>query len=145
VQKPKITTRRAVLAGGAAVALTGAAIGVAAAQTTPPKKVDLPAPPPGAETFQVKLDERQIKEQRDKYFNTLAGKLGVGRDKLEMAMTETSKELAAAMGVPFFPMFGPPPVPPDGKGEAGVVFFGGVPKEKAEVDFVFRRAEKPAG
>jgi hypothetical protein len=145
MRRPGITTRRAVLAGGAAVALTGAAIGVAAAQTTPPRKIELPAPPPGAETFQIKLDEKQIKEQRDRYFNTLAGKLGVGRDKLETAMNETSKELAAAMGVPAFPIFGPPSAGPGGPGEGGVMFFGTAPKEKAEVDFVFKRAEKPAG
>jgi hypothetical protein len=142
MRRPGITTRRAILAGGAAVALTGAAIGVAAAQSTPAKRIELPAPPPGAEKFQIKLDEKQIKEQRDKYYNTLAGKLGVSRDKLETAMNETSKELAASMGLPVFPMFGPPP---GGPGEAGVVFFGAAPVEKAELDFVIKRAEKPAG
>ena len=60
-------------------------------------------------------------------------------------MMETSKELAAAMGVPFFPMLARRRCRPTGRARPASVFFGGVPKEKAEVDFVFRRAEKPAG
>jgi hypothetical protein len=86
-----LTGRRTVVAGGAALALAAAGIRVAAAQQqkapTAEKNIRVFAPD-------------DAKAARDKFLNSLAGKLGVGRDKLDAAIADASKEAGLPPGLP---------------------------------------------
>src|SRR5437016_2734856 len=53
----------------------------------------------------VKFEAADLKQQQDKFINTLAGKLGVSADNLQQALTDTQHEVGP---VPL--LFGPPGV-----------------------------------
>jgi hypothetical protein len=90
-----LRTRRAVLAAGGA-ALVGCAtlgvisLGVANAQASPPAPLTLSTA--GDATF-VTMDAEQLKQQQDKFINTLAARLGVSSDKLQQALKDTQQEV----------------------------------------------------
>jgi len=110
----RMNRRGALAAGGAALALASAGIGVAAAQQT--------KTPIGEDKVAVRLDAGDLKADRDKFLNSLAGKLGVGRDKLDAAIADAAKDAGLPPGFPM-PLVGPLPGPlPAGKAEAGVFF-----------------------
>lgn len=93
-------TRRAILAGGAALMLGGAAIGIVGAQ-------EIPTPVLGDKhviAFEAKLPG-DFEERHRKFLEALAGKLGVESARLEQAIDEVSKE----QGMPF-PVLGKAPV-----------------------------------
>ena len=81
-----VLTKRGVLAAVAALALVGAALGVAAAQQTP-----TPSPTPGdrAPSGQAKSGQ----ERHEQFLNAVAAKLGVSADRLRQAMDEARREL----------------------------------------------------
>jgi hypothetical protein len=90
-----LRTRRAVLTAGGA-ALVGCAtlgaitLGVANAQSTPTLMSTVSTA--GNATY-VSLDSAQLKEQRDRFMNTLAARLGVASDRLQQALKDTEKEV----------------------------------------------------
>lgn len=89
-------TRRAILAGGAALMLGGAAIGVVGAQ-------EIPTPVLGEKpVFVVETEQPgDFQEHRKKFLDALAGKLGIESARLEQAIDEVSKEQGMT-----FPMVG---------------------------------------
>ena len=86
-----LTGRRTVVAGGAALALAAAGIGVAAAQQqkTPAAEKDIHIYSSG-----------DPKAAHDRFLNSLADKLGVGRDKLDGAIADAWKEAGLPPGLP---------------------------------------------
>ena len=123
-------SRRALLAAGGAALIGSASLGLlslgavsAAPDPAPAAPVaapelsasapELSAAAPGtlvdmtfeSGPFDFKFEAADLKQQQDKFINTLAGKLGVSADKLQQALTDTQHEVGP---VPL--LFGPPGV-----------------------------------
>src|SRR5262249_11542620 len=107
-------SRRAALAGGAALVLTAAAAHAALAQqaTAGLEATDVAAPTPDAQdvVFLTGFGAPDIDKRLDEAPNAVAGRLGVSKDRLEQAMSEATKDL----GLP------PPLIAPLGKIGPGV-------------------------
>ncbi len=117
-------SRRALLAAGGAALIGSASLGLlslgaASAASEPaaflsPAAPAAPAAAPGALVdvafesgpSEVKFITGDLKQQQDKFINTLAGKLGVTADKLQQALKETQQEVGP---VPL--LFGAPGAP----------------------------------
>jgi hypothetical protein len=105
-------SRRAALAGGAALVLTAAAAHAVAAQQTAaetdtpdvlvnmPETLAAPAPADAQDTvFVTSGPGAEPSKLRDDWLKAVAGKLGVSTDKLQQAITDANKEVG-----PFPPM-----------------------------------------
>jgi hypothetical protein len=107
-------SRRSVLAGSAAVALTAAAAHAALAQQAAagPEADEVAASTTDAQdvVFFANADAPDLDKRRDDWLNAVAGKLGVSKDRLEEAINAATKDV------------GPPPpiLAPFGKIGTGV-------------------------
>jgi hypothetical protein len=91
-------SRRAALAGGAAVVLTAAAAHAVFAQQTAgaqdAQNVPSPVPPDRQDTlFYMNGPGADINQRRNDWINAVARKLGVSTDKLQQAITEADKDI----------------------------------------------------
>ena len=90
-------SRRAALAGGAALVLTAAAAHAALAQQAAARleATDVTAPTTDAQdvVFFANTGAPDLQKRRDDWLNAVAGKLGVSKDRLEQAMNEATKDV----------------------------------------------------
>jgi len=97
-------SQRAVLAAGGAALVGCASLGVLSLGVVSAEPDPAPAQPvaaPGglvdatleAGPLDVRFETADLKQQQDKFINTLAGKLGVSADKLQQALKDTQQEV----------------------------------------------------
>jgi hypothetical protein len=99
-----VSFKRGVVAGAAALAIAGGAVGIAGAQ----QATQTPTPRTGQGQGQAQGQAQGLLQQRlEQYLSTLAGKLGIPVDKLRQAIDDTHKELGLPQrGAPGFGPFG---------------------------------------
>jgi hypothetical protein len=98
-------SRRALLAAGGGALIGCASLGLLSlgvVNAEPDTGPSLAASTSDA-PFSVRFDDADLKQQQDKFINTLAAKLGVSSDKLQQALKDTQQEVGP---VPL--LMGPP-------------------------------------
>ncbi len=85
--------KRTLAAGGAALVLGGAAIGVVGAQGATPTPGRTPVPGPGAQTTPGATSQRPTFPGKQAFWEAVARRLGVTAERLQQAMTEARAEV----------------------------------------------------